>query len=271
MNGAPPARGAADGPGSTQGTLDAGGFSSWLSSISDALAGGHGSQVPCGGCTACCSSSQFVHIEPDEADTLDHVPDELLFPAPGLPDGHVLMGYDENGRCPMLVDERCSIYDHRPRTCRVYDCRVFAAAGVSVLGAANDPVARQVGRWRFTFTSEGDRREYRSVRDAGEFLAEHAPELEAEFGPLTPGQRAILSIGIHGSFLGGGAPARQGEPATLDRGAGRDQEAGRLTASPFTVLRSAFASGEPGRSRCRRSRRPRIPCTRRSPWRGDWP
>ena len=26
----------------------------------------------------------------------------------------------------------CSIYDHRPRTCRTFDCRVFAAAGVAV-------------------------------------------------------------------------------------------------------------------------------------------
>ena len=36
------------------------------------------------------------------------------------------MGYDERGHCPMLVDGDCSIYEHRPRTCRTYDCRVFA-------------------------------------------------------------------------------------------------------------------------------------------------
>ena len=34
------------------------------------------------------------------------------------------------GHCPMLVDGRCSIYEHRPRTCRTYDCRVFPAAGL---------------------------------------------------------------------------------------------------------------------------------------------
>ncbi len=51
--------------------------------------------MPSGDCTACCTSSQFVHVEPGEEDTLAHVPKELLSPAPGLPGGHVLMGYDE--------------------------------------------------------------------------------------------------------------------------------------------------------------------------------
>ena len=88
--------------------------------------------MPCNGCTACCTSSQFVHIGPDETDTLAHIPAELLFPAPLRPRGHVLMGYDERGHCPMLIDNRCSIYEHRPQTCRTYDCRVFPAAGVEL-------------------------------------------------------------------------------------------------------------------------------------------
>ena len=62
--------------------------------------------MPCGTCTACCTSSQFVHIGPDEVDTLAHIPAELLFPAPRMPKGHVLLGYDERGHCPMLIDER---------------------------------------------------------------------------------------------------------------------------------------------------------------------
>ena len=54
-----------------------------------ALRGERDSDVPCNGCTACCTSSQFVHIGPDETDTLAHIPAELLFPAPRLPRGHV--------------------------------------------------------------------------------------------------------------------------------------------------------------------------------------
>ena len=114
--------------------------------IEGALAGDRAADVPCGTCTACCTSAQFVHIGPDEAGTLAHIPSALLFPAPQMPQGHVLLGYDERGHCPMLVDGRCSIYEHRPRTCRTYDCRVFAAAGIE----PDQPlIAERARRWRF--------------------------------------------------------------------------------------------------------------------------
>jgi len=100
------------------GTLPAGRFSDWLVAVGRAIDGEQGSDVACGACTACCTSSQFVHIGPDETDALAHIPTALTFPAPGLPAGHVLLGYDERGHCPMLVDGACSIYEHRPRTCR---------------------------------------------------------------------------------------------------------------------------------------------------------
>src|SRR6476659_10784222 len=71
--------------------LAAGDFSTWLSGMQAALRGDEDADVPCGTCTACCTSSQFVHIEPDEADALAHIPAALLFPAPRLPKGHVLL------------------------------------------------------------------------------------------------------------------------------------------------------------------------------------
>jgi Fe-S-cluster containining protein len=110
--------------------LPAGEFSSWVDDIEVAIRDRRTSAVPCDGCTACCTSSQFVHIRADETDTLAHIPAALLFPAPGLPPGCRLLGYDERGHCPMLVDGRCSIYEHRPAACRTYDCRVFPAADV---------------------------------------------------------------------------------------------------------------------------------------------
>jgi Fe-S-cluster containining protein len=117
-------------------------FSEWLDEF-DAAAD---ADVPCGACTACCTSSQFVHIAPDETDALSHIPAELLFRAPGMPKGHKVMGYDERGHCPMLVDGDCSIYEHRPRTCRTYDCRVFAGTGV----VPDQPaIAERVGDWEF--------------------------------------------------------------------------------------------------------------------------
>ena len=126
--------------------LAAGNFSSWMIEIQGAIRGERGSNVPCGGCTACCTSSQFVHIEPDETDTLAHIPAELLFPAPRLPRGHVVLGYDERGHCPMLIDNTCSIYEHRPRTCRTYDCRIFAAVGLEIDDDDQVLIARQARR-----------------------------------------------------------------------------------------------------------------------------
>src|SRR5689334_17144730 len=119
-------------------------FAEWLAETQAAIRGEREAVVPCGECTACCTSSQFVHVAPDETDALAHIPDEVLFAAPGFPPGHVLMGYDENGHCPMFVDGRCAIYAHRPRTCRTYDCRVFAAAGIEPDAPA---IAAQVRRW----------------------------------------------------------------------------------------------------------------------------
>ena len=96
----------------------AGGFSHWLRRIRAAQRDGSAMDVPCGDCNACCRASQFISIAPDETSTLEHIPASLLFPAPGLPGGYVLLGYDENGHCPMLVEGECSIYEHRPLTCR---------------------------------------------------------------------------------------------------------------------------------------------------------
>ena len=111
--------------------LPAGRFSAWLAGMRAALIEGRGVDVPCGECTACCTSSYFVHIESGETQTLARIAPELVFAAPGAP-GRRLLGYDRRGRCPMLsAAETCSIYDDRPLTCRVYDCRVFAAAGVA--------------------------------------------------------------------------------------------------------------------------------------------
>jgi Fe-S-cluster containining protein len=122
-----------------------------------ALRGEADSDVPCNGCTACCTSSQFVHIAPDETDALAHIPAELLFPAPKLPNGNVVMGYDENGHCPMLVNGACSIYEHRPRTCRTYDCRVFAVTAIDLDEHEKPAIAERVRRWRFTYETDEDR------------------------------------------------------------------------------------------------------------------
>ena len=181
--------------------LAAGDFSSRMIEMQGAIRGERGADVPCGGCTACCRSSQFVHIAPDETDTLSHIPAELLFPAPRLPHGHVLLGYDERGHCPMLVDNQCSIYEHRPTACRTYDCRIFPAAGLEIDDDDKVLIARQAQRWQFSFPTEADRDQHDAVRAAANFLDEHTGLLPDRTTPGNATQLAVLAIEIHDAFL----------------------------------------------------------------------
>jgi uncharacterized protein len=186
---------------SGEGELAAGEFSSWMIEVQDAIRGRRGVTVPCGSCTACCTSSQFIHIAPDETDTLSRIPEELLFPAPRRPPGHVVLGYDERGHCPMLIDNQCSIYEHRPRTCRTYDCRVFAAAGIGVDDNDKVLIARQARRWQFSFPSRADSYQYDAVRAAATYLDEHPGLLPDGAAPRNATQLAVLAIEIHDLFL----------------------------------------------------------------------
>ena len=144
--------------------LDAGPFGAWLAEIGDALHHERSMDVPCGDCRACCGAAQFVHVAPDETETRARIPAALLFPAPGAPPGHLLMGYDEHGRCPMLTAAGCSIYEHRPRTCRTYDCRVFTATEITPDGDAAAGIAARVRRWRFTVADDREAAAVAAVR-----------------------------------------------------------------------------------------------------------
>jgi uncharacterized protein len=176
--------------------LDAGQLAPWTAAMRRALRGEADSDVPCGGCTACCRSFQFVHIEPDEVDAIAHIPAELLFPAPQRPRGHVVMGYDDEGRCPMLGAGGCSIYEHRPRTCRMYDCRVFAAAGVEPEGDERAAIRERTRRWRFTTTSDADAVTGDALHAAATFLRAH-PEAR----PAGATALAVLAVDALPAFL----------------------------------------------------------------------
>jgi hypothetical protein len=174
-----------------EGPLAAGNFAAWVADMRAALRGESDMDVPCDGCTACCSSSQFVHVAPDEADVLANIPSGLLFPAPGMPRGHVVLGYDEHGRCPMLIDGRCSIYEHRPRTCRTYDCRIFAATGIDVDedDDTKGGVGARVRRWHFDYSTDRDR----VLRDALDAAVGFVRERDKN-----PTESAVLAIRLVG-------------------------------------------------------------------------
>jgi Fe-S-cluster containining protein len=176
-------------------------FSFWLSQLIQAQVEESQTDVPCGSCTACCQSYQFIHIRPTEKQTLEVIPKGLLFPAPGLPAGHVLMGYDEQGRCPMLIEGRCSIYEQRPITCRIYDCRIFPATGLVPNDDRKGLISEQVTRWQFDILDSDDREQQRAVQAAAKFLCEKENQFPPQILPRNMTQLAVLAIKIHQLFL----------------------------------------------------------------------
>ena len=191
-------------------SLDAGDFRTWTLSMEAAMRGLGESDVPCGSCTACCTSSQFILVEPDETRTLGRIPTALLFPAPRMPKGHQLMGYDSNGHCPMFIDNRCSIYTDRPRACRLYDCRIFPASGVLNDDPGKDAIAAQAVRWRFSYEASSDVVLQEAINAAAAFVRKHRERLFADpmsaklrvAPPNTSTQLAVLAFQVRDLFLG---------------------------------------------------------------------
>ena len=211
-------------------------FSQWLGGTRVALVEGDGVDVPCAECDACCRSSYFIHIRPDEAHTLALIPQQLLFAAPGMPSGNVLMGYDENGCCPMLGRDGCTIYSHRPVTCRSYDCRVFAAAGIA---ADRTEISRRGSQWTFSYPCEDDRREHSAVQTAARFLTEHAECFPGGDVPSSPAELAILAVKVYDVFLQIDDDPSAMEPAPSDRELAKAVMAGNET---FEARRQTIAA-----------------------------
>jgi hypothetical protein len=99
----------------------------------------------------------------------------------------------------MLKNRQCSIYDHRPKTCRNYDCRIFPAAGIESDG--RELINRQIRRWKFSYASPVDRVEHEAVQTAAKFLRDHADRFPKGAIPAGATQLAILAIRVFDVFL----------------------------------------------------------------------
>jgi uncharacterized protein len=179
-------------------------FLPWLRTTESLAATRGEAKVPCGTCVGCCTSSYFIHIEPDEKAALAAIPKELLFKAPGLPKGHQLMGFDDKGHCPMFLQGKCTIYASRPRTCRQYDCRIFAATDLAP-DADKPRIAEQVSQWRFAEPSPANRAAtettLRALRTAAQFIVLHGEALPAHLRPVNATQQALLALKVYPVFL----------------------------------------------------------------------
>lgn len=179
-------------------SLDAGHFGAWLTAFRASLRGTGGTDVPCGDCVGCCVSSFSILVRPEDTRALKAIPAELLTDATALGAGVKAMGYLPGGACPMLDEQRCGIYDSRPQTCRDFDCRVFAAAGIESGKAAIDA---RVRAWRFSYASAAEQAMHAAIRSAATFIREHRarfPELRL---PKNPSGVAVLAVKTYEVFL----------------------------------------------------------------------
>lgn len=179
--------------------LPAGNFSAWLRAMREALSGDGGMDVACGDCRGCCTSSYYIKVRASEHAALARIGESNLEREPA-PDGSRLMGFRENGHCLMLQDRTCSIYSDRPETCRAYDCRVYAAAGMDA-GEGKHEINARVARWRFEFPTDLDRQEQRAVQAVASHLRQHPVRFPGGRIPSRPSEIAVLAVKAYTVFL----------------------------------------------------------------------
>jgi Fe-S-cluster containining protein len=179
--------------------LPAGNFSDWLRAMRNALAGGEGMDVACGDCVGCCTSSYYIKVRAHETAALERIGAEHLLPSQdGSSNQH--MGFDAQGHCPMFSNGGCTIYRDRPETCRIYDCRVFTAAGMNA-GDAKNVINDRIARWRFEYPTDADRHEQRAVNEAANFIRQHPIRFPNGRVPSRPSEVAVLAVKTYQVFL----------------------------------------------------------------------
>lgn len=184
------------------GTLPAGAFARWLEQYLRAQAQAEPTgEVPCGECNACCRASYYIGIAEEERETIERIPRVHLTVSTRSQERHWALEQSCGGSCPMLVDDACSIYEHRPRTCRRFDCRVFAAASLTPGSGPRAAVNQQVWRWRFDYPSPADAMRQTALLEAAAFLQRRADLIDPEVAPTDTGELAKAAVFVHEIFL----------------------------------------------------------------------
>jgi Fe-S-cluster containining protein len=130
--------------------------------------------VPCNGCQQCCWSTR-VAVEREE-----ETPEDLA---------HLEFAEDErgwrlqkraDGACIHLGASGCTVYPHRPRACRHFDCRVFSL--VQSEYAIDEEQRHFAPRWIFRFDDAEDK----AIMMAAQLgvLPRLGATLRGEAGPL---------------------------------------------------------------------------------------
>jgi hypothetical protein len=171
-------------------------------------------EVPCGDCNACCKASYFVMIHSEERETIAHIPAARLTRSNRASEPQWALDQSCGDRCPMLVDGGCSIYSQRPRACRRFDCRVFAAAAVGLGTGPRAAVNERVWQWRFDYPSELDVACQSAVLAAAAFLQRRADLIEPDVAAGDAAELAKAAVLVYELFLDPDAASHESD-ATL--------------------------------------------------------
>jgi hypothetical protein len=179
--------------------VDAGPFGKWLATMRAVLRGERDADVPCGNCIGCCVSSYPIPLRPEDVRARAEVPEAFLLGRTGSGE-RWLMGFREDGRCPFMNERKCGIYADRPQTCRDYDCRIYAAAGV-VPDGERPVIEQRVREWVFTFESDAQRAEAAAVRRAARFVRANAALFPASVRAGSATAAAVLAVKAYPVFM----------------------------------------------------------------------
>lgn len=194
----------------TDAGLDAGEFSEWVAGMTRALHGSAGTAVPCGDCVGCCSAHWPVALRAQDDAIARALPAHQLVEPNGSA-GLRYMAPREDGTCPMLEARRCRVYPSRPQTCRDFDCRLFAAAGIASAGPHRASMDARIRRWRFRYASDESAAAHAAVRTTADLLVRLTSTPAGARLPRSPVALAGLAF--------------KGHTALLRRTAGEDDDA----------------------------------------------
>lgn len=179
--------------------VDAGQFGEWLAAMRAVLRGERDADVPCGECVGCCVSSYPIPLRPGDARARAEVPEAFLLGST-VAGERWMMGFREDGRCPFMNAGKCDIYAERPRTCRDYDCRIYAAAGLLPDGHRS-VIEQRVREWQFTFGSDDERLQAVAVRRAAQFIRDNQLLFPAGVRAASATAAAVLAVKTFALFM----------------------------------------------------------------------
>lgn len=169
--------------------------SQWVDDFTRHISEHEGIDVPCGDCAACCESSMFILLRPEDSAAKRAIPSELRFVAPGMPEGFEVMGYDQDGRCPMHR-RGCTIYAERPLTCRQFDCRVFPVTETTADEQSMQSIYRASQRMQFLPQTGEDQRLIQRLSRIAQVLHDDAKSSTSTM-PRHSSSRASMAIEVH--------------------------------------------------------------------------